>query len=239
MSSLPFATAPVRVVPRRVFVAGATGTIGRAVSAALIARGDAVFAAGRDAKTLANLRAALGPTLTPTVVDLRDEAAVAELATSHAEVTDVVFAFGGFPTTPLATVTHDDFARAVVDHAGTFVTLVRTFSRSIARAAGAAIAFGDDGVDRPYPNHLAYLAAKGALLAVVRALSIELAPDVRVAAIRIGVVTDPDVGHPQRGARLAARSRLDRTGAPSEVAHAALSLLDATWTSGEEWGVGR
>ena len=44
---------------------------------------------------------------------------------------------------------------------------------------------------------------------------------------------------PLRTHRLAARSPLGRFGTPTEVVHAVLSLLDATWATGEIWGIGR
>jgi pteridine reductase len=44
---------------------------------------------------------------------------------------------------------------------------------------------------------------------------------------------------PLRQHRLATRSQLGRFGTPQEVVHVVTSLLDATWATGEIWGVGR
>ncbi|HSO00019.1 MAG TPA: SDR family oxidoreductase, partial [Candidatus Nanopelagicales bacterium] len=97
------------------------------------------------------------------------------------------------------------------------------------------------GVSRPYLNHVAYLTAKGALEAGLRALAVELAPRVRVNLLSIGIVSDPEASrdNPERAARLAARSTLGRLGTPEDIVHAALALLDATWATGEVWGIGR
>ena len=234
--------------PRNVVVVGATGTIGGAVARALSARGDRVVLVGRRAEALDGLAAALRETSrhAPSVaaIDLADEGAAERLASTHPDATDLVFATGSFPTTPLAELTRAQLAAQAFEHCAVFIELVRALAPSIAQARGAAIAFGDDGIERPYPNHLAYLAAKGALTAAARALSFELSgaprgPQVRVGVVAIGVVTDPDVGDPIRGQNLARRSRLGRTGAPSEVAHVALSMMDATWVTGEVWRVGR
>ncbi len=228
---------------------GATGSIGRAVARAVCDRGDRATLVARASARLVALAAELGPRATPFALDLSDEAAPARLAEAAPDATDLVFALGSFPRTPLETVGRADFAAAVTEHCALFVECTRALAPAIARAGGGVVGFGDDGVERPYPNHLAYLAAKGALTAAARVLSLELgagekapadrAGPVRVGLVAIGVVTDPELDDPARRAALARRSRLGRTGTPEEVAHVALAMLDATWVTGEVWHVGR
>jgi pteridine reductase len=227
-------------------VIGATGTIGRAAAQALVDRstgGDRVTLVARGSERLTALAAALGPRATPLALDLSREGAAAELAERVPDATGLIFALGSFPRTPLATASRADFAAAVTEHCAIFVECTRALAPALARAGGGVVGFGDDGVERPFPNHIAYLAAKGALTAAARALSLELAGGpagpVRVGIVAIGVVTDPELDDPVRRAALASRSRLGRTGTPEEVAHVALAMLDATWVSGEIWHVGR
>jgi pteridine reductase len=69
---------------------------------------------------------------------------------------------------------------------------------------------------------------------------VELAPKVRVNMLSLGIVSDPEADQdPLRTHRLAARSPLGRFGTAAEVVHAVLALLDATWATGEIWGIGR
>lgn len=104
----------------------------------------------------------------------------------------------------------------------------------------ADLSHPDTGTTRPYTNHVAYLTAKGAVQTGLRALAVELAPDVRVNVVQLGVVVDPDADRdPLRTHRLAARSPLGRFGTADEVVHVVLALLDATSATGEIWGVGR
>jgi pteridine reductase len=125
-------------------------------------------------------------------------------------------------------------------HAIAPLLLVGALASELARANGAVVALGDAGITRPYTNHVAYLTAKGALQAGLRALAIELAPDVRVNMVELGIVADPEAdADPLRTHRLATRSPLGRFGTADEVVHVVLSLLDATWTTGEIWGMGR
>ena len=118
--------------------------------------------------------------------------------------------------------------------------LVNALADDLAARRGAVVALVDGGVSRPYTNHVAYLTAKGALQTGLRALAVELAPHVRVNLVALGIVADPEAdADPLRTHRLAARSPLGRFGTAAEVVHAVLALLDATWSTGEIWGIGR
>ncbi|MGD2143362.1 MAG: SDR family oxidoreductase [Anaerolineae bacterium] len=90
------------------------------------------------------------------------------------------------------------------------------------------------------PGHAAYSASKGAVIALTRAMAVELAPySIRVNAVCPGpVMTDmlfADV--PTEGARedLAATAPLSRLGQPEDIAHAVLYLAssDSDWCTGQ------
>jgi pteridine reductase len=176
-------------------------------------------------------------------VDLLDPQTPAELAAALREtggVDDVILASGSFPRTPLEGLRREDFEQALTVHAIAPLMVVNALADQLAQRGGAVVALADAGVTRPYTNHLAYITAKGALQTGLRALAVELAPDVRVNLLSLGIVSDPEADlDPLRTHRLAARSPLGRFGTPAEVVHAALALLDATWATGEIWGVGR
>ncbi len=89
-------------------------------------------------------------------------------------------------------------------------------------------------------NIAAYAASKGAVLALTRALAIELAPDrIRVNAVLPGAVDTPmlraglgrghldEAGADELVARLGERHPLGRVGRPDEIAEAILFLCDA------------
>ncbi|EYF07812.1 SDR family oxidoreductase [Chondromyces apiculatus] len=240
---------------RRVLLVGATGHLGRALAFALAARGDHLVLTARDPARLQSLAADLtapsssthpSPSAPPPQVipaDLRAPDAPARIATAALATGDIdhlLLASGPFPRTPLADLDRDALLDALTVHAVAPLLLASALSPALARRHGAIVALGDAGVARPYPNHLAYITAKGALDAGLRTLALELAPHVRVNLLSLGVVTDPEASRdPARFPRLAARATLGRFGTPAEVVHAALALLDATWTTGEVWGLGR
>jgi pteridine reductase len=155
-------------------------------------------------------------------------------------IDDLVLACGPFPRTPFATLTRADLVHTLTVHAIAPLLLAHDLAADLTAAQGAVVALSDAGVTRPFTNHVAYLTAKGALQTGLRALAVELAPDVRVNVVAMGIVSDPEADDdPLRTHRLATRSPLGRFGTPEDVVHATLALLDASWSTGEIWGIGR
>lgn len=202
----------------------------------------------RDAAKLEALAAQVGPSPgepAPSVrADLLEERApdviVEGVRRGIGRVDDIVLACGPFPRTPFDELRRDDLQRTLTVHAIAPLLLVHALAGDLAQSRGAVVALTDAGVTRPYTNHVAYLTAKGALQAGLRALSVELAPEVRVNMVALGIVADPEAdADPLRMHRLATRTPLGRFGTAEEVVHVVLALLDATWATGEIWGVGR
>jgi NAD(P)-dependent dehydrogenase (short-subunit alcohol dehydrogenase family) len=94
------------------------------------------------------------------------------------------------------------------------------------------------------PGHAAYSAAKGAVIALTRAMAVELAPDgIRVNAVCPGpVVTDmllEAVPTEEQRRQLAAQAPLGRLGQPLDIAGAVLFLAsdDSAWCTGQALSV--
>ena len=241
---------------RRVLVVGATGRLGVAIAEALADRGDEVVLTARDPNKLEQMSASLARPATgsrPAVFVCADlthrdaveriveglRAAVPATAT-RGSVDDIVLACGPFPRTPFDELRREDLERTITVHAVAPLLLVHALAGDLAKAKGAVVALGDAGTTRPYEHHVAYLTAKGAIRTGLRALAVELAPEVRVNIVELGIVSDPEAdADPLRQHRLATRSQLGRFGTPQEVVHVVTALLDATWATGEIWGIGR
>ena len=233
---------------RRVLVVGATGRLGVAISHGLVERKDKVILTARDPNKLAALAAELkrdSGELPPVITaDLTHpnaiERIVEDVRSGVGQIDDIVLACGPFPRTPFEELRREDLEKALTVHAVAPLLLVHALASDLARARGAVVALGDAGTTRPYTNHVAYLTAKGAVQTGLRALAVELAPEVRVNILQLGIVADSEADEdPQRTQRLASRSPLGRFGTAEEVVHVTLALLDATWATGEVWGIGR
>jgi len=236
-----------RPIPRRALIMGATGRLGVAVARALAHRGGNVVLTARDEKKLEELASTLEtetgrrPTIVPK--NLLDDDAPAHIAAEvvkQGPLDDVVLACGPFPRTPIEALARADLELTLRVHAIAPLLLVNELASELAKREGAVVALTDSGVQRPYHNHVAYLTAKGALQTGLRALAVELAPRVRLNMVSLGIVADPEAdADPLRTHRMASRSPLGRFGTPEEVVHTVLALLDATWATGEIWGIGR
>lgn len=233
---------------RRVLVVGATGRLGVATATALALRGDVPVLTARDPNKLEAVAAAIAEQASvapPAIVcaDLSSPTAiddiVAGIRKGVGKVDDIVLACGPFPRTPFEALRREDLERTLAVHAVAPLLLVHALAQDLASSSGAVVALGDAGTTRPYTNHVAYLTAKGAVRTGLRALAAELAPAVRVNVVELGIVADPEAdADPTRHHRLATRSQLGRFGRPDEVVHVVLAMLDATWATGEVWGIG-
>lgn len=238
---------------RRVLVVGATGRLGVAIVEALASRGDEVVLTARDPQKLEQLAASLergGGKVHQVCADLTHRDAVAQIVEGlraaapptdeRGSIDDVVLACGPFPRTPFDELRREDLERTLTVHCIAPLLLVHALTSDLAKGRGAVVALGDAGTTRPYEHHVAYLTAKGAVKTGLRALAVELAPAVRVNLVELGIVADPEAdADPLRQHRLATRSQLGRFGTPEEVVHVVLAQLDATWATGEIWGIGR
>lgn len=239
--------------PRRVLVVGATGRLGVAIAEMLADRGDDVVLTARDPNKLARMAQSLdrgrGSAVT-VCADLTHRDAVERIVEGlrvalpptpdRGSIDDIVLACGPFPRTPFEDLRREDLERTFTVHAVAPLLLVHALAGDLAKARGAVVALGDAGTTRPFEHHVAYLTAKGAVKTGLRALAVELAPQVRVNIVELGIVADPEAdADPLRQHRLATRSQLGRFGSPEEVVHVVRALLDATWATGEIWGIGR
>lgn len=83
---------------------------------------------------------------------------------------------------------------------------------------GRIVNLCDSATARPWRGHLAYLASKGAMDTLTRALARALAPGVNVVGIAPGVAAWPDHYDEALRERVTARIPLGRPGAPEDIA---------------------
>ncbi|MHC4886397.1 MAG: SDR family NAD(P)-dependent oxidoreductase [Planctomycetota bacterium] len=107
---------------------------------------------------------------------------------------------------------------------------------------GAIVVNGSIAALKGFPNHPAYCASKGALLALVRQLAIDLAPTIRINILTTGQVDTPLL-HASAAAfadpqtvidECAQKVPLGRLGTPADIASAALFLAsdESSWMTG-------
>lgn len=93
---------------------------------------------------------------------------------------------------------------------------------------GKIINFADWAVERPYRGFLPYFIAKGGVVAMTRALAVELAPTIAVNAIAPAMIDPPPHLTPEEIEAIRQASPLKRVGAPADANNLVLYLLEGT-----------
>ena len=215
----------------RVLVTGAGSGIGAAVARRFADDGfDITVADLRPDETARELGA------TAIALDVRDEAQVAP-AMAGVDVLVNVAGIGSTtnaPDTPLE-VWEDVFA---VNARGTFLCCKHAIPGMRERGGGVIVNMASVAGLVGLRNRAAYCAAKGAVIALTRALAVDHVGDgIRVNAVCPGTVDSPWVRRLVEDAgesldALRARQPLGRLGTPEEIADAVLYLATAEFATG-------
>jgi pteridine reductase len=236
---------PVSV--RRVALVTGSGKkrLGWHIADALAGRGYALAVHYRTAKTEASetvqhLRAS-GVEAEAFQADLGDEAAVRGLVRGVIEhfagIDVLVNSAAIWKAKRLEDVTASDLrAHFDANVLGTFLCAQYVGMAMVKQPEGGCIVNMGDWADaRPYLDHAAYFATKGAIPALTRCLAVELGtrnPRVRVNAILPGpVMLPPDLPEDERLQAIRA-TLVQREGHPENVARAVLYLIDNDFVTG-------
>jgi len=135
------------------------------------------------------------------------------------------------PLKPIADYTLEEYERIQRVNAHAAFALVQALAPSMrARGGGAVVNVCSITLGGEWANFVPYVASKGALLGMTRALARELGPDnIRVNAVSPGAIpTDAEQVHPDPegyARRVIERQSLKFRGTPEDVAHAVHFLL--------------
>jgi NAD(P)-dependent dehydrogenase (short-subunit alcohol dehydrogenase family) len=216
-------------------VIGGTSGVGRALAARYADRGAAVVVAGRDAGRAEQVAAELaagGGRVRGIAADLRRPERLGAALAGVGEVHALVLA--GMER-DLNTVADYDVARAVELATVKVVGYTAAVHALLPRltATASVLLFGGVAKDVPYPGSTTVSAVNGAVVGMVRTLSVELAP-VRVNAIHPGLVADTphwagNAAVLERGRRAVLTGRLPTT---RDVVDACALLLDNAAANG-------
>lgn len=106
--------------------------------------------------------------------------------------------------------------------------LVREAAATLRERRGRVVLLSDLMATQPERNYLAHAVSKAAVEGLVRALAVELAPEVLVNGIAPGAVLVPEGTPPEQIRRWARRVPLNRLGKPEDVAKTVLFLCAGT-----------
>lgn len=140
-----------------------------------------------------------------------------------------------FYPTPIGSVTPAAWDDLFAANARAPFFLSQAAAPHLTANAGAIVNLVDIYADSALRNHSVYVMAKAALVAMTRALALDLAPHVRVNAVAPGAVLWPEQGKSDQAKEaILASVPLARMGSPDDVAEAVRwLLLDARYTTGQ------
>ena len=106
---------------------------------------------------------------------------------------------------------------------------------ALAKRGGVIVNIADIHAERPLKGYVVYSIAKAGLVAMTRALALELGPAVRVNAVAPGAIAWPDDGQfpPSERERIVATTPMSRLGTPVEIAQAVHFLATAPFVTGQ------
>ena len=113
--------------------------------------------------------------------------------------------------------------------------LAQEAAPQLKKNAGAIVNVADIHAERPLKGYLVYSVAKAGLVALTRALALELAPEIRVNGVAPGAIAWPEDGQfePLERERIVATTPLSRLGSPEEIARAVHFLATAPFITGQ------
>jgi pteridine reductase len=140
-----------------------------------------------------------------------------------------------FYPTPLGEIEASHWEELIGSNLRAPLFLAQAAAPQLALAGGAIVNIADIHAERPLKDYVVYSVAKAGLVALTRALALELAPGVRVNAVAPGAIAWPEDGQfaPAERKRVVASTPLARTGTAEDVAQAVHFLCRAPFITGQ------
>ena len=222
---------------KRALVTGGARRVGAAITKALSEAGARVAIHCHDSIDAARELGAQCPGSVVVEADLADRAArdaiIPEISKVMGGLDILVNNAAVYETVSLPEMNDDHWDRTLEVNLTAPFFLARQAGRQMkAAGSGVIVNLTDWGLSRPYPDRLAYFAAKGALASVSMGLAKALAPEVRVVAVAPGAILgDPSMSAQQEAAARRA-NLLDRLGGPESVAESVLFAIRNDFLTG-------
>ncbi len=229
------------------YVTGASSGIGRGAAIRLANDGAAVVLIGRRRRHLDEVAELCGEHAAVLELDVADGAAVAEVLPNalaeHGPPDIVVHAAGITVLGALDALSEDEWDRQMDTNVKSIFHLNRVLWPAMQPTGGAIVIVASTASFAAFPQDAAYVASKGAVLALTKAMALDGAPHgIRVNAVCPGFILTPNLqgyfdGQPDPAAAVrgaAEAAPLARLGTPEDVAGAVAFLAgdDAAFITG-------
>ena len=237
----------MRFEGKTAYVTGASSGIGRGAAIRLANEGARVVLIGRRRQQLDEVAGECGSNGVPLELDVTDGAAVAtvlsEALAENGRPDVVVHAAGITVLGALHELSEPEWDRQMNTNVKSIYYLNRALWPAMEPEGGAVVMVASTASFAAFPHDAAYVASKGAVLALTKAMALDGAPfGIRVNAVCPGFILTPNLqgyfdGQPDPAAAAqgaAAAAPLARMGSPEDIAGAVAFLAsdDAAFITG-------
>ncbi|MEN9578932.1 MAG: hypothetical protein RJA70_1941 [Pseudomonadota bacterium] len=243
IASTPSVSAPL--AGKRALVTGAGTRLGRSIALELMRRGADVavhfHSSEAGARELCDEGRALGVTAIPLKADLSSAQEGRELVLASVRALGgldlLVASAANFERIAFEDLDDDAWDRALNLNTKSAFVLAQAAAAELRLNRGNIVFITCASTQVPMRNYLPYVVSKAATLQLMRTLSLELAPEVRVNAVAPGTVLPPADMSDALREKLVASIPLQRLGVAQDVADAVAYLASAPFVTGQEIAV--
>ncbi len=207
---------------KRVLITGSTRGVGRATAECFVEEGASVIVHGRSRDAAEKVARELGAHAVAAHGDLADRSSVAAIARAAGEVDVLVNCAGIFEEKSIEEADEAHWDRTMQVNLTAAWALSRALMTGLRRRKGVIVNVSSDAGLLGYARSTVYCASKGALIGLTRAITVELAPDVRALAVCPGPIDTDMMRENAEPGQWEAFPLLKRVAQASEVAEAIL-----------------
>lgn len=227
----------------KVLIYGGSGAVGSETARVLKSKGYDVHLVGSNKEKLEIVAAELNATMS--IADVLDVSSFERVSKEAGdELVGLIYAVGTINLKSLMRLDETDFMNDFQINALGAALAVKSSITALKKGGGSIVLYSSVAVGQGLPMHSSISMAKGAVEGLVRSLSAELAPTVRVNGIAPSIFTDSNLSLPilkdqNRIDANASRHALKRLGNPNDIAQLTAFLIskDSNWITGQIIGV--
>ena len=227
----------------KVLIYGGSGAVGSKTARILKEKGYELHLVGSDKEKLEKLANELGAGMT--VADVNDPLSFGKVSKEAGkELAGLVYAVGTINLKSIRRLEEEDFLNDFKINAMGAALAVKSSMTALKKGKGSVLLYSSVAVGQGLSMHASLSMSKGAVEGLVRSLSAELAPSIRVNAVAPSLLEDSTLSSAilkdeKSIENMAATHALKRLGRADDIAKISAFLIsdDSSWITGQIMGV--
>ena len=227
----------------KVLIYGGSGAVGSETARILKSKGYDLHLVGSNKEKLEIVARELNASMSVAdVLDVKSFERVSQEAGD--ELVGLIYAVGTINLKSLKRLEEQDFINDFQINALGAALAIKSSMSALRKGEGSVVLFSSVAVGQGLPLHSSLSMSKGAVEGLVRSLSAELAPYVRVNGIAPSIFTDSELSSPllrdqSRIDAMASKHALKKLGNPNDISQLTAFLItkESSWITGQIIGI--